>query len=68
MCIGKSLETYFGDMRKVAVSIVRFIAMELGLEAQKFPDTYKEGTYDVTAILLVLSVSLGLIRIQTSPG
>nr|POE81576.1 codeine o-demethylase [Quercus suber] len=34
-------------MSKVAVSIVRFIAMELGLEAQKFLDTYKEGTYDV---------------------
>ena len=34
-------------MRKVAVSIVRFIAMELGLEAQKFSDTYKERTYDV---------------------
>jgi isopenicillin N synthase-like dioxygenase len=34
-------------MRKVAVSIVRFIAMGLGVEAQQFCDNYKEGMYDV---------------------
>nr|POE57088.1 putative 2-oxoglutarate/fe(ii)-dependent dioxygenase [Quercus suber] len=34
-------------MRNVAVSIVRFITMGLGLEAQKFCDTFEEGTYEL---------------------
>ena len=43
----KTLEFYSEDMRNVAVSIVRFITMGLGLEAQKFGDTYKEGMYQI---------------------
>ena len=43
----KTLEFYSEDMRNVAVSIVRFITMGLGLEAQKFCDTFKEGTYEI---------------------
>ncbi|KAK4591696.1 hypothetical protein RGQ29_016222 [Quercus rubra] len=43
----KTLESYSEDMRNVAVSIVRFITMGLGLEAQKFCDTFKEGTYEI---------------------
>ena len=34
-------------MRKVSVSIVRFIAMGLGIEAEQFCDNYKEGMCDV---------------------
>ncbi|GMY22284.1 protein SRG1-like [Fagus crenata] len=43
----KTLETYSEHMRKVSVSIVRFIAMGLGIEAEQFCDNYKEGMCEV---------------------
>jgi isopenicillin N synthase-like dioxygenase len=41
------LETYSEEMNRVAVSIVRFIAMGLGLEAQEYSETYREGLCDM---------------------
>ncbi|GLT54550.1 hypothetical protein SLA2020_277420 [Shorea laevis] len=41
----KALETYSEEMNRVAVSIVRFMAMGLGLEAQQYSETYREGVY-----------------------
>ncbi|XP_059434360.1 oxoglutarate-dependent flavonoid 7-O-demethylase 1-like [Corylus avellana] len=43
----KALETYSEEMNRVAVSIVRFIAMGLGLEAQEYSETYRGGMCDM---------------------
>ncbi|KAB1224885.1 Protein SRG1 [Morella rubra] len=43
----KALNAYSEDMRRVAVSLMRFIAMGLGLEGQQYSDNYKEGMCDV---------------------
>jgi isopenicillin N synthase-like dioxygenase len=47
VCIRKALETYSEDMSRLAVSIIRFIAMGLGVEAQQYSETYREGLYDI---------------------
>jgi isopenicillin N synthase-like dioxygenase len=47
VCIRKALETYSEDMTRLAVSIIRFIAMGLGLEAQQYSESYREGFYDM---------------------
>jgi isopenicillin N synthase-like dioxygenase len=47
VCIRKSLETYSEDMSRLAVSIMRFIAMGLGVEAQQYSETYREGDYNM---------------------
>ncbi|XP_062174885.1 oxoglutarate-dependent flavonoid 7-O-demethylase 1-like [Alnus glutinosa] len=43
----KALETYSEDLSRLAVSIIRFIAMGLGVEAQQYSETYREGLYDI---------------------
>ncbi|KAJ0038888.1 hypothetical protein Pint_24102 [Pistacia integerrima] len=44
----ETLETYSGDMRKVAISLATFIAMALEIEThEEISRAYQEGTYEV---------------------
>ncbi|ESR52277.1 hypothetical protein CICLE_v10031934mg [Citrus x clementina] len=47
----ETLETYSEEMRKVATSLVRSMAMALELEAQEISDAYQEGLYEVRTTL-----------------
>ncbi|KAA8515720.1 hypothetical protein F0562_018669 [Nyssa sinensis] len=42
-----TLESYSEDMRRVTVSVLRFMAMALGIEAQKFSEAFQDGKYNV---------------------
>ncbi|KAF5822480.1 putative thebaine 6-O-demethylase [Helianthus annuus] len=43
----EALDTYSHNMRKIAVSIIGFIAMALGLDAKRFSEAFEGGSYDV---------------------
>lgn len=43
----KALETYAEDMKQVAVSITKFIAMGLDLKDQEFSKAFQEGRYEI---------------------
>ncbi|KAK1413353.1 hypothetical protein QVD17_35125 [Tagetes erecta] len=43
----EALDAYAHDMRNIAVSIIGFIAMALGLDAKTFSNAFKGGSYDV---------------------
>lgn len=42
-----TIDTYSKDMRKVAVSMVGYIAMGLGLDAEEFSKAYQDGKYQL---------------------
>ncbi|KAI3826910.1 hypothetical protein L1987_00970 [Smallanthus sonchifolius] len=43
----EALDTYSHDMKKIAVSIIGFIAMALRLDAKKLSKAFDGGSYDV---------------------
>ncbi|XP_076941041.1 protein LATERAL BRANCHING OXIDOREDUCTASE 1-like [Bidens hawaiensis] len=43
----EELDTYSNHMKNIAVSIIGFIAMALGLDANRFRESFEVGSYDV---------------------